>query len=413
MATIKKSYQKLITLFSFIALLSLFSLPLITHAADFPSPPTDDDTTTETKTIIPSAPGLAAKSYLLIDNASGYIMAEKDSDQRVEPASLTKMMTVYVIDQALKHNKIKSDDKITVSENAWRSQGSRMFLKLNSEVPLEELLKGIVIQSGNDASVAVAEHIAGSEAAFADIMNHYAKELGMNNTHFVNATGLPDPDHYTTAHDMAILARALIHEFPESYKLYSQKEFTFNNIKQTNRNRLLWLDDWVDGIKTGHTDSAGYCLVASGIKDGMRLISVVMGAKNDNVRNDDTNKLLNYGYRFYETKMLYPKGTPIQQARVWMGKENYIDLGVDQDFYITLGKGQYDSLKANVTIDKNIKAPILAGQKLGVLSVLLDDKIIAEKPIIAMKEIPEANIFSRFYDYIALSFLKLWQRITA
>ena len=411
---ITKPYQKLITLFSFIAFITFLSLPLSPFAADFPSPPTDDVTDSlETKTVIPAAPALAAKSYLLIDNASGYIMAEKDSDERVEPASLTKMMTVYVIDQALKNNKIKPDDKITISENAWRSQGSRMFLKLNSEVPLEEIMKGIIIQSGNDASVAAAEHIAGSETAFADLMNHYAKELGMTNTHFMNATGLPDPDHYTTARDMATLARALIREFPDSYKLYSQKEFTFNNIKQTNRNRLLWLNDWIDGIKTGHTDSAGYCLVASGMRDGMRLISVVMGAKNDNIRNDDTNKLLNYGYRFYETKMLYPQGTPIQDARVWMGKENHVGLGVDQDFYVTLAKGQYDNLKANITIDKNIKAPITQGQKLGVLSVLLDDKVIVEKPIIAMKDIPQANIFSRFYDYIALSFLTLWQRITA
>lgn len=403
--TLHKSHASRLLLWIFICLAYLH-LPSAVFA-DFPA--ISDDT----PTVIPAAPPLAAKSYILVDYASDYVISENDADQRVEPASLTKMMTVYVLDQAIKNNKIKADDKITISEKAWRTSGSRMFLDLNSEVPIEELLKGIIIQSGNDASVAIAEHIAGSEATFAEIMNFYAKQLGMNNTHFVNSTGLPDPNHYTTARDMAKLARALIRDFPESYKLYSQKEFMYKNIKQTNRNRLLWKDDWIDGIKTGHTDNAGFCLVASGVKDGMRLISVLMGAKNDAVRTDETNKLLTYGYRFYETRKLYPKGTPIQQAKVWMGKENEVGLGVAEDFYVTIGRGQSDNLKANLTMEKKIKAPIAEGAKLGTLSILLDDKVIAEKPVVAMKAIPAANIFSRMYDHIVLAFLSLWERITS
>lgn len=240
--------------------------------ANFPTIPAAE-------TIIPTPPALAAKSYMLIDFLSDHVIASQDADLRVEPASLTKMMTVYVADQALLNKKIKIDDNVKISEKAWRASGSRMFLDVNSEVPVSELLKGIIIQSGNDASIALAEHIAGDEASFAQLMNHFAKQLGMTNTHFVNATGLPDADHYTTARDMALLGKALIRDFPETYTLYSQKEFIYKNIKQTNRNRLLWQHDWVDGIKTGHTDSAGFCLVASGKQNGMRLIAVVMGTK--------------------------------------------------------------------------------------------------------------------------------------
>jgi len=376
--------------------------------ADFPSiPPTS---TPPLSTAIPKAPALSVKSFILIDFLSDQIIAEQGVDERAEPASLTKMMTIYVADQALKHNKIKLNDKVKISEKAWRASGSRMFLQVNTEVAVEDLLKGIIIQSGNDASIALAEHIAGDESAFAQFMNYYAAELGMTNTHFENATGLPDPNHYTTAKDMATLGKALIRDFPESYALYSQKEYVYQNIKQTNRNRLLWKHDWVDGIKTGHTESAGFCLVASGIQDGMRLIAVIMGAKNDGIRTDETNQLLTYGFRFYETRKLYPKALRLAETRVWMGKTNEIGLGLAEDLYVTLGRGLHDRLKSNISVNKTIKAPILEGAVLGTLTVQLDDQTLLEKPIVALQAVPEANIFSRAYDYIVLSVKSLWNR---
>lgn len=361
----------------------------------------------------PNAPNLAAKSYLLIDYLSDYVIAERDSNERLEPASLTKMMTVYIADQALHSHKIALTDKVKVSENAWRSGGSRTFLDLHSEPTVEELIKGIIIQSGNDASIAMAEHIAGSESTFAELMNFYAKELGMVNTHFVNATGMPDPNHYTTARDMGILAKALIRDFPASYKQYSQKEFTYHNIKQTNRNRLLWLNDAVDGIKTGHTESAGYCLVASGQKENMRLIAVVMGALNDNLRNTETNKILNYGFQFYETKKLYPALSSLKQARVYMGKEKEIHLGLAQDLYVTVAKGQADKLKANITIEETIKAPLKEGAVLGTLSVHLDDTKIAERPIVSLATVEESGFFGRTFDYISITFRNLWNKMVS
>lgn len=384
-----------------LSLLILFPMAIW---ANFPALPIAMD-------IIPAPPALAAKSYLLIDYLSDYVIAEQDVDQRVEPASLTKMMTVYVADQALKNKKIALTDKVKISEKAWRATGSKMFVEVNKEVLLEELLKGIIIQSGNDASLALAEHIAGSEQSFTELMNHYASKLGMINTHFMNATGLPDPNHYTTARDMAILAKAVIRDFPETYKIYSQKEFMFHDIKQTNRNRLLWEHEWVDGIKTGHTESAGYCLVASGSQNGMRLISVVMGTENDSVRSNETNKLLLYGFRFYETRKLYPKDISIKQTRVWMGKEKELNLGLADDLYVTIGKGQYDKLKANIQIDKVIKAPMQKGSALGTLSIQLDDKTIVERPIVALNTIEKANIMVRSYDAIKLTVKTVWDKV--
>lgn len=386
-----------------LSLLILFLFPMAIWA-NFPALPIAMD-------IIPAPPALAAKSYLLIDYLSDYVIAEQDVDQRVEPASLTKMMTVYVADQALKNKKIALTDKVKISEKAWRATGSKMFVEVNKEVLLEELLKGIIIQSGNDASLALAEHIAGSEQSFTELMNHYASKLGMINTHFMNATGLPDPNHYTTARDMAILAKAVIRDFPETYKIYSQKEFMFHDIKQTNRNRLLWEHEWVDGIKTGHTESAGYCLVASGSQNGMRLISVVMGTENDSVRSNETNKLLLYGFRFYETRKLYPKDISIKQTRVWMGKEKELNLGLADDLYVTIGKGQYDKLKANIQIDKVIKAPMQKGSALGTLSIQLDDKTIVERPIVALNTIEKANIMVRSYDAIKLTVKTVWDKV--
>jgi serine-type D-Ala-D-Ala carboxypeptidase (penicillin-binding protein 5/6) len=383
--------------------------------ADFPTiPPTPTLPAMPTAAIIiPTPPTLAAKSYILIDYLSDHVIAQQDIDQRLEPASLTKMMTVYVADHALRSNKIKFTDMVQVSERAWRAIGSRMFLDLNSKVSVAELLKGIIIQSGNDASIALAEHIAGSESAFSELMNYFAKELGMTNTHFVNVTGLPEPNHYTSARDMAILAKALIRDFPETYSLYSQKEFTYKTIKQTNRNRLLWQNDSVDGIKTGHTESAGYCLVASGQKEGMRLIAVVMGTQNDAIRTNETNKLLTYGFRFFETRKIYPAGTSIQLARVYMGKEKEINLGLAQDLYITLGRGQFDELKASINVDKIIKAPIIKSKVLGSIVVQMDNKTIIERPMVALNDIQQANFMQRSYDYLALTCKSLWNKVSS
>jgi D-alanyl-D-alanine carboxypeptidase (penicillin-binding protein 5/6) len=383
---------------------SLVLLPIGFLFANLPPLPTPAP-------VIPAPPAIAAKSYILMDYLSDYVIVEQDVDQRVEPASLTKMMTVFVVDNALKNGKIKLTDMVKISETAWRTQGSRMFVDLNSEVSVEDLLRGVIIQSGNDASVALAEYVGGTEGQFAEMMNFYAKALGMVNSHFVNATGLPDPNHFTTARDMAILAKNIIRDFPNSYSMYAQKEFTFKNIKQQNRNRLLWKDDSVDGIKTGHTDTAGYCLVASGQRNGMRLISVVMGAKSDKIRTDETSKLLSYGFQFYETRKLYPALTPVKQARIWMGKEKELNLGLQEDMYVTIGRGQYDRLKANIDVQNDIKAPVANGAVLGTIAVQLEDKTIAERPIIALNAVEQANIFRRMYDQIALRLQNLWNKV--
>jgi D-alanyl-D-alanine carboxypeptidase (penicillin-binding protein 5/6) len=361
--------------------------------------------------IIPAPPTLAAKAYLLMDYLSDYVIAEQDIDQRVEPASLTKMMGVYVTGHALKSGKVKLGDLVSVSEAAWKTPGSRTFLDVNSTVPVETLLQGIIVQSGNDASVALAEHISGSESAFAELMNFYAKQLGMVNTHFTNATGLPDPNHYTSARDLAILAKALIRDFPDLYALHSQKEFVYQGIKQPNRNRLLWKNPLVDGGKTGHTESAGYCLVASGQKDNMRLIAVVVGTKSDNARMDETNKLLAYGFRFFETRKLYPGEIALKQTRVWMGAEKEVNLGLTQDLYVTIGQGQYDRLKAAINVEKVIKAPATRGTILGTLAIQLDNKTIVERPVVALEEIHPGNLLSRSYDTIALGIHNLLDKI--
>jgi D-alanyl-D-alanine carboxypeptidase (penicillin-binding protein 5/6) len=381
----------------------LFSTLLFAELTALPQP----------NVIIPAPPALAAKSYILIDHLSNYVIAEQDIEQRVEPASLTKMMTVYVVDQALKAKKLNLKDSVVVSEKAWRTQGSRMFIDVNSSVSVEDLLKGIIIQSGNDASVAIAEHIAGDETAFAELMNFYAKQLGMPSTHFVNATGLPDPNHYTTARDMATLAKALIRDFPETYKIYSQKEFIYKNIKQTNRNRLLWRNDTVDGIKTGHTDNAGYCLVASGQKEGMRLIAVVMGAQNDSSRIDETNKLLTYGFRFFETRKLYPAGVSLKKTRIWMGQEKEVALGLADDLYVTIGHGQYDRLQAVINVEKVIKAPTTQGTVLGTMTVQLGDKTITEKPVIVLNDVQAAGFFNRLLDRVGLTFHTMLEKVTS
>lgn len=362
--------------------------------------------------ITPNPPPITAKSYLLLDYSSKQVLAANNPDLRVEPASLTKMMTVYVIDYALKQGKLKLNDVVTVSANAWKTGGSRTFLDVNSQVPVHVLLHGIVIQSGNDASVAMAEHLAGSEESFAELMNAHAQSLGMSHSHFMNATGLPHADHYSTTEDLALLARALIHDFPETYSLYSQKEYTYQGIKQLNRNRLLWRNEAVDGIKTGFTESAGYCLVASGKKHDMRLIAIVMGTKNDEARTTEANKLLNYGFNFFETHKLYPALTPVKQTRIWMGNEKHLNLGLHEDLFVTIPKGAYKQLEAVIEIGQVLKAPTETGQVIGRLAVQLNNNTLAERPVIALQTIDKGSFLSRIYDYFHLSLDTLWKKAT-
>ena len=361
--------------------------------------------------IAPSPPSLNSKAYLLIDHNSGKVLAEKDSNERVEPASLTKMMTMYVIDNELKNNSLHLDDEILISKAAWQAPGSRMFLEVGKKVPVKDLINGVIIQSGNDASTALAEHIAGTEQAFADLMNAYAKILGMHNSHFANATGLPDIEHYTTASDMGLLTKAIIHDFPESYNIYSQKSFTYNGIEQFNRNRLLWRNNTVDGVKTGHTDSAGFCLVASGKTADMRLTAIVLGAASDEARVADANKLLIWGFRFFETHMIHPASQALQNLRVWMGNTMRLDVGLSHDLYVTIPHGQFDKLDVSISIPKTIKAPIELNSQIGTYTIALHDKIIVEQPIIALTGIKAGSLWSRIKDSSILSIKSLWEKI--
>jgi D-alanyl-D-alanine carboxypeptidase (penicillin-binding protein 5/6) len=354
-------------------------------------------------TPLPPPPALSASAYLLMDYANGHILLQKDENKRVEPASLTKMMTIYVVDEALKDGKIKLSDPVHISEYAWRAPGSRMFVEVNTDVTIDALRRGVIIQSGNDASIALAEHVAGSEAAFVEWMNNTAKSLNMHHTHFANASGLPDPDHYSTAADMAKLAAAMIRDFPETYSIYAEKEFTYKEIRQENRNRLLWRNALVDGVKTGHTDSAGYCLVASGKKEHTRFIAVVMGAPNERARIEDSNALLNYGFRFFKTQKLYTALTPVQQRRIWLGANKTIDLGLEKDLYVTIPVGQIDKLKAELNVDSLIKAPATQGRVLGKLSIQLDNQVLLERPIVALNEVKSAGLWGRMVDTLRLT----------
>lgn len=355
-------------------------------------------------TLIPATPKIKAKGYLLIDFDSGRVLAEKKSGQRMEPASLTKMLTSYVIATELASGNISLDDEVRISEKAWRMQGSRMFIEVGKTVSVEDLLKGVIIQSGNDATVALAEHVAGSEDAFVSLMNQHAAELGMLDSHFANSTGLPNKDHYTTPRDLAKLAIALIRDFPEDYKWYSQKKFVFNNISQYNRNRLLWRNKYVDGIKTGHTESAGYCLVASAKRDGMRLISVVLGTRSDEARNSESQKLLTYGFRFFETHRLYKANESLTTARVWKGAQQELSLGLDEDLYLTIPKGQYKKLVANMKLNSRITAPIKQGQVFGTVNVSLGDEQYAKRKLVALSAIESGGLFSNLVDEVKLLF---------
>ncbi|MGX5218047.1 D-alanyl-D-alanine carboxypeptidase family protein [Pseudomonas segetis] len=356
----------------------------------------------------PAPPQLAAKSYVLMDAATGQVLVENEGDQRLPPASLTKLMTAYIATLEIKKGQISESDMVTISEHAWRTGGSRMFVKVNTQVSLSDLLHGIIIQSGNDASVAVAEHIAGSEDAFADMMNNTAKELGLTNSHFMNATGLPHPDHYSSAHDMAKLARDIIYIDPSHYAIYSQKEFLWNNIKQPNRNLLLWRDKTVDGLKTGHTDEAGYCLVASAVRDGMRLIAVVFGTNSEQARAAETQKLLTYGFRFFETRTFYKKGAELAQTAVWKGADHQVKAGLAEDLTLTLPRGQVDKLQASMTMTPQLIAPIKQGDVVGKVEVKLGDKVVQSTDLIALEPVEEGGFFRRVWDSIRLFFYGLF-----
>ena len=356
---------------------------------------------------VPAPPAMSAEGYLLIDAGSGTTLLERNADQRMPPASLTKIMTSYVVGAELERGFMTLDDETVVSVKAWKMEGSRMFIKEGTSVSVRDLLRGIIIQSGNDASVAVAEHTAGDEAAFADLMNQYARNLDMTDTHFVNATGLPDDNHYTTARDLARLTVSHIKRFPALYRMYSEREFTWNKISQPNRNRLLWRDLTVDGVKTGFTDAAGYCLVASAKRGDTRLISVVMGAGSDDLRFSQTQKLLTYGFRYYETAWLYEGRTPLNEVRLWQGQQDTIQLGLSEDFAVTVPKGTRDKLKAEMDIPSAVRAPLEAGDEVGTLTVTLPNGDIVSMPILALSAVDDVGIMGSLWDSIALFFLYL------
>ena len=359
-------------------------------------------------TVTPAVPVIDAKGFILLDATSGKILAEKNPDARMAPASLTKLMSLYIISGALKNGSIHPDDKVRISTAAWKTGGSRMFVKVGDEVPVKDLMQGIAVASGNDASVAMAEYIAGTEEAFASIMNAQAKALGMNNSHFMDSTGLPNPNHYSTPRDFATLAQALTRDYPEDYKLFSEKWFTWNNIRQPNRNRLLWRYQYADGLKTGHTDDAGFCLVSSAMKDGMRLISVIMGAPSDEVRTEDSIRLLTYGFRFYETHKISTAGTTLTHARAWKGKQKDVALGIDQDLYATIPAGQYKNIEITYKVNEPLTAPIIKGDTYGTVNIVLNNQVLLSKPLIAMKDDPRGGIMRRVSDSVSFGFHKLF-----
>ncbi|MEW9899119.1 D-alanyl-D-alanine carboxypeptidase family protein [Chitinivorax sp. PXF-14] len=363
-------------------------------------------TATANTLLTPPVPEIAARAYLLTDYYSGQTLAQRDENMRVEPASLTKLMTAYVTFKAVKQGRIKLDQVVPVSSNAYKKEGSVMFIDPKIPVTVDELIHGMIIQSGNDACIALAEAIAGSEAVFAQMMNQEAARLGMKNTHFVNSTGLPDPQHYTTAHDLALIAAALVRDFPEFYPIYSQKEFTYNKIKQPNRNLLLYRDPNVDGMKTGHTESAGFCLIASSKRDGRRVISVVLGTTGDNVRATESSKLLNWGLQFYDTPKLYSANQSLQQVPVWKGAEREIKVGFRNDLYLSLPKGTASRIKASLTTQQPLLAPVAAGQRVGKLTLTLDGQPLGEYPVVALNNVAQAGIFGRAWDSVRLMFNK-------
>ncbi len=369
----------------------------ITAAAATPAP------------ITPQPPVINAKAYILMDANTGQVLAQQNMNDRLPPASLTKLMTAYVTSGALKQGQIKLADLVLISPKAWKMQGSRMFVQVGTQVSVKDLLDGIIVASGNDACVAMAEHVAGAEDVFVQLMNQNAARLGMQNTHYTDSTGMPNSDHYSTAYDLALLTRAIIKDFPEDYSWYKQKWISYNNIRQPNRNRLLWRDPSVDGLKTGHTDSAGFCLVASANRNNMRLISVILGAPSEAARTTDSQALLSWGYRFFESHQLFNKNQTIEaktQPRVWYGQKKYAKLGFADNAYVTIPANQFKGLKANMVIQQNIIAPVIKGQAYGSVNVTLNGQPLTSIPVVALEDDPQGGILSRAWDHIAILFAK-------
>jgi len=360
--------------------------------------------------IIPRPPEIAATSYILLDAKTGHIIVEENADEALPPASLTKIMTAYIAVEEILSGNLRLDDEVHISEKAWRMEGSKMFVGVDTQVSVEDLLRGIIIQSGNDASVAIAEHIAGSEEAFADMMNQYSEVLGLTSSFFMNSSGLDNELYYNTmsARDLSILARATITRHGQYYPIYAEREFTYNDIRQSNRNTLLFRDRNVDGMKTGWTDAAGYCLVASAERDGMRLISVVMGTASEEARAIQTQKLLTYGFRYFETHKLYDANQILTNVRVFSGRQNAVDLGIAEEVYITIPRGQAESMTATVDVDEIIRAPLDKSQIMGVVRVVLNDDILYLGDVIAMQEVERGSVLKRFIDWLSLFFSDLF-----
>jgi serine-type D-Ala-D-Ala carboxypeptidase (penicillin-binding protein 5/6) len=408
---IKKMLKKI----SVLIFVSLVTLAFNVQAADQPAPqPAPQPTTTVTQpasataqpTLIPTPPNIDAKAYVLMDANSGQIIAQKNMNQKLPPASLTKIMTMYLISQALQNKTITPDDKVTISKEAWKMGGSKMFIKVGSQVPINELIQGIIVASGNDACVAMSEHVAGSQDSFVGMMNAQAKALKMNSTHYTDCTGMPDDNHYTTAYDIALLTRAVINNFPQDYQWYKQKWFTHNGIRQPNRNRLLWRYQYADGVKTGHTNAAGYCLVSSAKKDGIRLISVVLGAPNDEARAKDSIHLLTYGFRFFNTHFIYQAGSTIAKLRAWFGSPKTFPAGVKKDLYLTTPVHQYQNTNIQITTQNNLHAPIKKGQTVGNIVIILKNKPILSTPLVALVDVKNGGLWRHMIDYIEYLFHK-------
>jgi D-alanyl-D-alanine carboxypeptidase (penicillin-binding protein 5/6) len=353
---------------------------------------------------VPSPPQLDARGYLLIDHHSGRVLAERNADERLEPASLTKLMTAYAVFHALKEGKLRLTDGITISPKAWKAEGSRTFVQVGTQVPVDVLIQGMIVQSGNDATIALAERVGGTEQTFAELMNNYAKQLGMKASHFENSTGLPGPQHYMTARDIATLSNAIIREFPQYYRWYSQRDFTWNKIRQENRNGLLIRDPSVDGVKTGHTETAGYCLVTSAKRDGMRLVSVVMGTPSIRAREDSSQALLNYGFNFYETKRVYSAGQKLGSARVWKAAASPVDVGLSSNLYVTVPRGQASNLKGTLTVTPNLTAPIARATSIGELQVMLGQDVIARQALHPIANVEQGGLWRRMIDSMWLWF---------
>ncbi|EBA01194.1 D-alanyl-D-alanine carboxypeptidase [Marinobacter sp. ELB17] len=359
--------------------------------------------------LIPAPPQIAGSSYVLMEPKSGQVIMENNSSERLPPASLTKMMTAYIVERELDEGRIAMGDMVPISVTAWQTGGSRTFVREGTSVTVEDLLRGVVIQSGNDASVALAEFVAGSEGAFVDIMNQQADLLGMTNTNFENATGLPSPNHYSTAQDLALLAQATINDYPETYPIYAEKHFTFNNIRQPNRNSLLWRDNSVDGLKTGHTEEAGYCLVASAKRDDTRFIAVVMGARSAESRSQEVQKMLNYGFRYYQSERLFSAGQELIKSPVWGGAANTLPVGVFEDVYVTISRGARNQLESVIDLDSVVKAPVSAGDELGRIKVSYQGEVLVDQPVLALVDVPEGGFLKRIWDAVKLFFVQLLQ----